>query len=252
MEKNNLGALPFPILENSTIDTYPVWLESAQTTGALAIINKPLHRTSFDIVAKLRWLTKTKKVGHTGTLDPLATGVLILCFGKATKWIDQIQSGEKEYLAHIKLGATTITDDAEGEEIVSGVSIDHIAEELIDRTVQTFTGTIAQIPPMYSAIKKNGVPLYKLARKGETINRTERMVAIQSIQLCDWKSPVFSCLVRCGKGTYIRALARDIGSTLECGGYLTGLQRTENASFRVERALDMDTIIATAEMFRTL
>jgi tRNA pseudouridine55 synthase len=246
VEKNNtlLGEeFPFPLLEQDTIADFSTWLETARISGAVAVVDKPLRWTSFDVVNKLRWLTKVKKVGHAGTLDPLATGVLVVCFGKATKWIDRIQSGVKEYSASVKLGATTLTDDAEGEEIPGEYSPEQLTMQDIERAVVQFVGDIRQIPPMYSAIKKDGKPLYKLARKGTIIEREERAVTIHSIDRIEWNTPLVQCSVQCSKGTYIRSLARDIGSTLGCGGYLVGLCRTASYPFRVEQAVTVQDFI---------
>ncbi len=238
-----LREIPFPLLEQASISKFSSWLETARTDGAVAIIDKPLRWTSFDVVNKLRWLTKVKKVGHAGTLDPLATGVLVVCFGKATKWIDRIQSGTKQYDATIKLGATTLTDDAEGEEILSEQTPININITEIKEAVASFVGTIQQIPPMYSAIKKDGTPLYKLARKGKTIERAERTVTIHSIHNLVWSVPLITCSVRCTKGTYIRSLARDIGEALGCGGYLAGLRRTVSEPFTVDQAVSVSDVI---------
>lgn len=230
-----------PLLTADTRSQYVQWLAALPEHGATILVDKEQHWTSFDVVAKLRGILRTKKIGHAGTLDPLATGLLIICAGKATKSIDSFQGLPKTYEAVVKLGATTKTDDAEAEE-EHPCDCSHIPQEAIEQTLQKFIGDIEQIPPMYSAIKKNGVPLYKLARKGQEVERQPRKVHISNIELTKMALPYLHLTVYCSKGTYIRSLARDIGVQLGCGGYLASLRRTAIGSFTVENALTISDI----------
>jgi tRNA pseudouridine55 synthase len=220
--------------------------------GAVFLIDKPLNWTSFDVVNKLRYRVsklcgKRAKVGHAGTLDPLATGLLILCVGKMTKQIQQFQDEDKEYAGTIKLGAATPSYDAETEEI-SSFPTAHLTPELLQETTAQFIGDIAQLPPMFSAIKVDGTPLYKLARKGEEIELKTRPVSIYSFDLTDIALPNVDFLVRCSKGTYIRSLAHDFGKALHNGGYLTGLRRTKSGGFSVDNAWQLDDLIAAVPL----
>jgi len=215
------------------------WREHILAEGAALLVDKDLRWTSFDVVAKLRGLVGIKKIGHAGTLDPLATGLLIVCCGKATKFIDQFQAQRKRYAATIRLGATTITDDAEAPEEQSPeqqAAFATLTEERIRRAVQAFVGEIYQVPPMFSALKHHGKPLYKLARQGKTVEREARMVTIDSIIITSITLPMLTITVECSKGTYIRSLARDIGTALGCGGYIHSLRRTGIGAYRVEDA----------------
>ena len=211
--------------------------------GALLNINKPVGLSSFAVVKKVRGWTRCQKVGHAGTLDPLAQGVLIVCTGKATKQADSFMSLPKEYEAVIRLGQTSDTDDAEGALIPVGEVPDMAAEAWTD-IVSPFVGEIQQVPPVYSAIKQQGKRLYALARQGKTVERPPRTVQIYAIDVLDWHSPDLRLLVRCGRGTYIRALARDIGEALGCGGYLAGLSRTAIGDHRIEQAWTLDELKA--------
>ncbi len=217
------------------------------TEGAVFLIDKPLNWTSFDVVNKLRYrlnkvVGKRAKVGHAGTLDPLATGLLIVCVGKMTKQIQQFQDEDKEYTGTIKLGASTPSYDAETEE-VAHFGTEHLTAELLTETTKQFLGDIAQLPPMFSAIKVDGTPLYKLARKGEEIELKTRPVTIKAFDLTDIALPNVDFLVRCTKGTYIRSLAHDFGKAMQNGGYLTGLRRTKSGGFSVENAWQLDDLI---------
>ena len=224
------------ILTKQTAEHFAEWLAGIPEHGGVALIDKDKDWTSFDVVAKLRVITRIKKIGHAGTLDPLATGLLIICLGKATKSIQSFQDQTKMYRAVVKLGATTRTDDAEaGEEQVRDCS--HLRREEIEAAVQSFTGPIQQIPPMFSAIKKGGVPLYKMARKGKEIEREPRAVVIESIDIQDISLPLLTLDITCSKGTYIRSLARDIGESLGVGGYLADLRRTAIGRYHVDDAL---------------
>ncbi len=206
--------------------------------GALLLVDKPSGWTSFDVVAKIRGMLRVKKVGHTGTLDPLATGLLILCLGKATKLADTIQAGEKEYTGTIRFGATTTTDDAEGEENEQ-FSIAHLTDRMIHESATGFVGESLQIPPMFSARKKDGQRLYKLARRGETVEVPPRLITIMEFSITEVNLPDAKFKVVCSKGTYIRSLARDMGEKMETGGYLTELRRTRSGSFSVADAVTM-------------
>ncbi|MGL4331609.1 MAG: tRNA pseudouridine(55) synthase TruB, partial [Bacteroidales bacterium] len=197
--------------------------------------NKIRYRISKEInVKKL-------KVGHAGTLDPLATGVMIICTGKATKQIESFQYQTKEYIATIKLGATTPSFDLETE-VDQTYPTEHITKELVEETLKKFIGRIEQIPPAYSACKVNGERAYALARKGEEVELKPKILVIDDIELIDYQLPVIQVRVVCSKGTYIRALARDIGEALGSGGHLTGLIRTRIGDITLADCLDIDQI----------
>lgn len=223
-------------------------LTSIKDEGAVLLIDKQKDWTSFDIIAKLRSITRIKKIGHAGTLDPLATGLLIVCLSKATKQVNEYQAQSKIYQAEIKFGATTRTDDSEyGEEnIISNFSFSN--EELLN-TCSKFIGNIQQIPPMFSAKKVNGKKLYELARKNKVIELQPSSVTIHSINLQELSLPFAKMEVNCSKGTYIRSLARDIGKELGVGAYLYNLRRTKIGEFSVESAF---TITEIADIFDNL
>lgn len=212
--------------------------------GQLFLIDKELHKTSFQVVKKLRWLLKNKynlpklKVGHAGTLDPLATGLLIVCVGKFTKNIHQYQAQIKEYTGLITLGATTPSYDLETE-INQTFNTEHITEDLILKKAKSFEGSSMQKPPIYSAIKKDGKRLYKIAREGLSTEIEPRKIHIHSFEIIEIKMPVVSFKVVCDKGTYIRSLAYDFGKSLNSGAYLSSLRRTRIGSFSVDNALTM-------------
>ncbi len=233
--------------------TFPTRLEGFKE-GALLLIDKPLNWTSFDVVNKIRGTLKAKlqvrklKVGHAGTLDPLATGLLLICTGKFTKKIDGLQGMPKQYTGSLKLGATTPSYDAEMEEDKQ-FPIDHITEELLQKARTKFIGQIEQVPPMYSALKKDGVPLYKLAREGQSIERKSRTVTIDTFDLTNIDLPNVDFLVDCTKGTYIRSLAHDFGAALDSGAYLTGLRRTLIGDYSVENAIGMDEFAEKMSVF---
>jgi len=244
--------------------------------GHIFCFNKPYTMTSFRLVSKVRGILchklgiKKLRVGHAGTLDPLATGVLIVCTGKATKQIDQIQASTKEYVATLKLGATTPSFDMETEEDAT-YPIDHITREKVEDVLQQFQGTIEQVPPVFSAVKVDGKPAYKMARKGKDVKMKTKTLVIDEIELLsydiqdDAKSekpqaikikhadpeealkmsdmsgqPTITLRIVCSKGTYIRALARDIGEALGSGAYLTSLTRTRVGDYRIQDALDIN------------
>ncbi len=214
--------------------------------GEIFHIDKPYGWTSFAVVGKLRYHiskrlgVKKIKVGHAGTLDPLASGVLVVCTGKATKRIDELQAGVKEYVAEIKLGATTPSFDLETEEDAT-YPWEHITREQIDNVLQTqFVGNIEQVPPSYSACKINGKRAYKIARTGNEVELKAKTLVINEIELLEFEGQRLVIRVVCGKGTYIRALARDIGLALGSGAHLTGLRRTRVGDVLVQECLSVD------------
>ena len=201
--------------------------------------------TSFDLVNKVRYMIKRKlgvkkfKIGHAGTLDPLATGVLIVCTGKATKRIEEFQYQTKEYVATLRLGATTPSFDLE-QEIDAEYPTEHITREMVEETLKTFLGEIQQIPPVYSAVKVNGKRAYDYARKGNEVELKPKLLVIDEIELLDCQLPYITIRVVCSKGTYIRALARDIGTALNSGAHLTSLRRTRVGEFKVEDCISLE------------
>lgn len=222
--------------------------------GEILAFDKPLHWTSFDLVAKVRYAlcrklgTKKLKVGHTGTLDPLATGVVIICTGKQTKLIDQLQYDVKEYEATLRLGATTPSYDLE-KEIDATYPTDHITRELIDNTIPQFLGEQWQVPPMFSAVQINGKRAYELARKGETVELKPKLLKIDEIEVLSFDAEQMLLTIRvvCSKGTYIRALARDIGERLASGAHLTALRRTRVGDTRVENCMMIEDFLKQLE-----
>ena len=197
--------------------------------------------TSHDVVAVLRRVTKIKQIGHTGTLDPFAEGVLPVCIGKATRLIEYLQD-DKEYLATVQFGASTNTFDLDGEKTFT--SDKKVKKEEIIETLKSFEGEISQLPPIFSAIKVKGKKLYEYARKGEEVEIQPRKVFIENIELnsFDEESPQAQVLIKCSKGTYIRSIANDLGEKLGCGGYLVKLIRTQAGNFRVENSIQLDGI----------
>ena len=215
--------------------------------GTILYFDKPLRWTSFNLVAKVRWLlcqhlgVKKLKVGHAGTLDPLATGVLIVCTGRATKQIDQLQAGTKEYVATLQLGATTPCFDLE-KPIDHVYPTDHITRTLIEEVLPRFRGRIEQVPPAFSACKVDGHRAYKLARKGEDVPLKPKVLVIDELELQHFDPEQMQLRLRivCSKGTYIRALARDIGEALQSGAHLIGLRRTRIGNVRVEQCMKIE------------
>ncbi len=205
------------------------------------IVNLNKHKgiTSQDAVTSVKKLLKVRKAGHAGTLDPLATGILLVCLNEATKITGYLSALEKEYAATIKLGETTDTYDSEGR-IVRTVKDFKLSADEIKEVFKQFTGDIEQIPPMYSAIKLNGKPLYKLARQGIEVIPKKRTVSIYSIELLNYESPFITLLVACSKGTYIRSLCNDIGSELGTGAHITGLKRTKIGGFTIENSAKIE------------
>ncbi|HZE83568.1 MAG TPA: tRNA pseudouridine(55) synthase TruB [Puia sp.] len=222
--------------------------ENIFSEGQVLLINKPLGWTSFDAVRKIRNLVRVRKVGHAGTLDPLATGLLILCTGKFTKQINEYMAQEKEYTGSLTLGATTPTFDLESlpeneKDTSSITTVD------LDAVIRTFTGEIWQVPPIHSAIKKEGTRVYKLARMGKEVKLDPRRVTIKEFEITDpasdapgssrLGSPIVHFRVVCTTGTYIRSLANDVGAALGCGAYLSSLCRTRIGGFTLDNAMDM-------------
>lgn len=204
-------------------------------------IDKPQWLSSHDVVARLRRICATRRVGHAGTLDPLATGVLLVCVGRATRLSEYLMGQQKTYEATVRLGQTTNTYDAEGE-VVTERPFSHITQSDIEEALQSFRGAIQQIPPIYSALKVNGQPMYKLARAGKEVEAKPRPVTIYALELLDWTPPNLQLRVVCATGTYIRSLAHDIGEQLACGGHITVLRRTAVGEFRVEDAISLDAL----------
>jgi tRNA pseudouridine55 synthase len=206
--------------------------------GEILLFDKPITWTSFDVVNKVRGTIRIKKVGHAGTLDPLATGLLVLCTGKMTKKIDTIQAAEKEYLTTICLGKTTPSFDLETK-FDSETDYSNLTVEQVREAIMSFVGDLQQIPPMFSAVKVGGERLYKLARKGQEIELQPRAVSIYSIEIIKIELPNVEFLMRCSKGTYVRSLARDIGVKLGVGAHLSALRRTKIGDLSVENAYDV-------------
>ncbi len=227
--------------------------EEAYKNGQVLLIDKPLEWTSFQAVNKIRWHIKQRfqikkiKVGHAGTLDPLATGLLIICTGKQTKEIHVYQGQKKEYTGTFTIGATTPSYDLETE-IDKTFSTAHITNEMIHKTAQQFLGEIDQKPPIFSAIKKEGKRLYELARKGEATEIKSRKVTIDEFEITNINVPNIDFRVVCSKGTYIRSLAYDFGKALCSGGHLSALRRTKIGAFSVEKAKSIKDFIKTLEV----
>lgn len=203
-------------------------------------INKPRGMTSHDVVDRVRAVARQREVGHAGTLDPLATGVLLLCLGQATRLTEYLMDSPKEYRARIRLGIATDTDDAEGR-VISEKPVD-LDRATVEAALDRFRGRILQVPPMHSALKREGQPLYKLARRGVEVRREPRPVEIYRLDLMAWEPPELTLEVLCSPGTYIRALARDLGEALGCGAHLIGLVRLASGDFRLEDAVELDAV----------
>lgn len=216
-------------------------------TGEILYFNKPLGWTSFDLVNKFRYKlcrklqVKKIKVGHAGTLDPLATGVMIVCTGKATKRIDEFQYQTKEYVATLRLGATTPSFDLE-KEIDAVYPTEHITREGVETVLQSFVGTIQQVPPVFSACKVDGKRAYELARKGKEVELKSKTLVIDELELLECELPDLKIRVVCSKGTYIRALARDIGEALQSGAHLTALERTRIGEVTLDKCMSTEEI----------
>ena len=213
---------------------FGTWVE-----GRVLLMDKPFDWSSFDVIRKIRNIIKIKKVGHAGTLDPFATGLLIVCTGKFTKKINEYMAQEKEYTGTITLGAVTPTYDLESEP-ENFKSLEGITDEMIRQTTKQFTGEILQTPPIHSAIKQNGKRAYLLARSGVNVVLEPRKITIHDFEITNIEMPVVSFRVVCTTGTYIRSLANDFGEALGCGGYLSKLRRTRIGDYKVEDAMSME------------
>jgi tRNA pseudouridine55 synthase len=204
----------------------------------LLLIDKPAGPTSHDVIQKLRRLSGIRRIGHAGTLDPLATGLLLVCLGRATRLLEYLLDQPKRYEAAVRLGQSTDTFDAQGT-VVAEKPVD-ITEVDIEKALDSFRGPIVQHAPAYSAVKRNGVPLYKLARQGVEVERPSRKVTIYNLEICSWQKPLLHLDVTCSSGTYIRSLADDLGQTLACGGHISALRRTEVGSFSIKEAVTLE------------
>ena len=229
-------------------ETGPRWVAPKRKVPLSGILNvdKPPGMTSHDVVDTVRRLAGQRKVGHAGTLDPMATGVLLVCLGKATRVAEYLMQGRKRYRATIVLGATTDTYDAEGQITSTSDDTDFPKAE-IEAALETFVGSIEQVPPMYSAIKQEGQPLYRLARQGQTVERSPRPVQIDAIDLLTWTPPALSIDVTCSPGTYIRSLAHDLGQCLGSGAYLSSLVRLASGRFTLEDATSLERLAEAFE-----
>ena len=216
--------------------------------GYIAVIDKPLEWTSTDVVRKIKYVLinrlgyKKIKIGHAGTLDPLATGVLLICIGKATKMVNALQSEEKEYVAELELGATTPSHDME-HPIDKRYPTEHITREMIDEALLSLTGERLQAPPIYSAKKVEGVRAYEFARAGEEVELKKALINIYEIEVLDFTMPYLKLRVRCSKGTYIRSLAYEVGEALNSGAYLRSLRRTRSGGFTVENGYKLENFL---------
>lgn len=216
--------------------------------GEVLYVNKPLQWTSFDLVNRIKWKIKKSldlkkiKVGHAGTLDPLATGVMIICTGKATKSIDTYQAQTKEYIATLELGATTPCFDKELA-VDATYPTEHITAELVNKIIPQFIGEIWQLPPVYSAKKVDGKRAYDYAREGQTVELQPKLLVIDEIEVLDYAIPLLKIRVVCSKGTYIRALARDIGEALQSGAHLAALERTRIGDVTTNDCMEIDELI---------
>ena len=214
------------------------------------LLDKPIGLSSNQALQKAKWLLRAEKAGHTGTLDPLATGVLPLCFGAATKFSQMHLDADKSYIADLQLGKTTTTADAEGE-VLQTRDVPAFTQDQLDEVAAQFTGYIAQLPPMYSALKRDGKPLYAYARAGEVVERTPRDITIHALSLTATSDPTrLKLTVRCSKGTYVRTLGEDIGEALGCGAHLASLRRTQTGCFTLadQRAGHAPTTLAALEV----
>jgi tRNA pseudouridine55 synthase len=211
-------------------------------------LDKPKGPTSHDIIDHVRGLTGIRRVGHAGTLDPMATGVLLVCVGKATRVSEYLMAGQKVYRARVRLGITTNTYDAEGQ-VAPSASVDpvEISRAEVETALARFRGAIEQVPPMYSALKLKGKSLHELARQGIEVKREPRRVEIPRLELTEWEPPECTLEVTCSPGTYVRALAHDLGQVLGCGAHLTGLVRLASGGFRLEDAVTLDALTQAAD-----
>ncbi len=231
-----------------SVASCPKWAAPRREVPLSGILNvdKPAGLTSHDVVEAVRRMAGQRQVGHAGTLDPLATGVLLLCLGQATRVAEYLMAGRKRYRATIVLGLTTDTYDADGRVVSSGGRVDFSQEE-IEAALASFVGPIEQVPPLYSALKRGGQPLHRLARQGEAVALEPRPVEIDEIVLLDWTPPTLICEVACSPGTYIRSLAHDLGRRLNSGAYLAALVRLRSGRFTLEEAVSLERL---AEAFQ--
>lgn len=209
-----------------------------RAVNGVLVLDKPRGMSSNQALQKVRWLLNAEKAGHTGSLDPLATGVLPLCFGEATKFSQYLLDADKAYETVAHLGITTTTGDAEGD-VVTELPVT-VGREALEAALPRFRGEIEQIPPMYSALKKDGQPLYKLARAGEVVEREARSVTIARLDLLDFASPCATLAVACSKGTYVRTLVEDLGQVLGCGAHVAALRRTQAGPFGLAQAVTLE------------
>lgn len=219
---------------------------SAPPVTGILNIDKPAGWTSHDVVGKVRRILGQKSVGHAGTLDPLATGVLLVCAGQATRVSEYLMAGRKVYRATVQLGLATDTCDIEGATLATA-PVPELAHDDLTRALGAFVGELAQIPPAFSAIKQDGVPAYRRARRGETVTMEARPVTIHQIELLAWQSPRLTIDVTCDPGTYIRSLARDLGAALGCGGALAGLRRLRSGQFGIEDAVGLEALAEASQ-----
>ena len=212
--------------------------------GYVAVIDKPYEWTSADVVRKIKFQLRKCgypkiKIGHAGTLDPLATGILLVCIGRATKQVETLQAEEKEYVAELMLGATTPSGDME-HEVDQTYPTEHITREMVEEALKSLTGEREQLPPLYSAKKVQGVRAYEFARAGEEVELKKALINIYEMELVEWDMPRIKIRVRCSKGTYIRSLAFEIGEAVQSGAYLTSLRRTRSGGYTVEKSHTLD------------
>lgn len=223
--------------------------------GYIVVLNKPLRWTSTDVVRKIKFKLgdlghRKIKIGHAGTLDPLATGVLMVCIGRATKQVEQLQEGEKEYVAEVTLGATTVSYDLE-HPIDQTYPTDHITRQAVEEALVPLTGERLQIPPVYSAKKIDGSRAYNMVRAGESVEMRKALINIYEMELLEYDLPRIRIRVRCSKGTYIRALAREIGEALGSGAHLSALCRTRSGEFTLEKAWEIDELMEKLKELET-
>jgi tRNA pseudouridine55 synthase len=218
------------------------------TVNGILNLNKPQGWTSHDVVDRVRRLTGIRKVGHAGTLDPMATGVLLVCLGRATRIAEYLMAGRKRYRATLRLGIRTDSHDADGE--ITATAPVTVDRERVARALDAFRGPIEQVPPMVSAVKRQGQPLYKLARQGVRVERAPRSVEVNELVLNAWNPPSLDLEITCSPGTYVRALARDLGDELGCGAHLTALVRLASGDFELEDAIPLEQFTATVEADR--
>jgi tRNA pseudouridine55 synthase len=224
--------------------TGPLPGRGASPLSGILNVDKPLGISSHAVVVAIRKLLGQRKVGHAGTLDPLATGVLLVCLGKATRVSQFLMDSRKTYHATVRLGISTTTHDAEGE-VLARANV-NVGRDEVQSTLRQFVGRIDQVPPAYSAIKVGGRRLYDLARRGIPVQVASRKVDVYRLEVIEWNPPTVMLIVECGPGTYVRALARDLGETLGCGAYLTGLRRTQSGQFTADQSVSLPELEAAS------